>query len=105
MSLPVNSIGGAPHIVEKLALGRCGRVVGAAAEDPDAIFEHRAAADHAACGPAWLHGLNRLPGLAVGAVPEVAIEDFVRLGDSRHRLAGHDPELVLKDDGVMQSTR
>src|SRR5262245_35835205 len=73
VALPGHAIGRAPDFVEKLAFWFFGRVIGAAAEKPDAVLEDNAAADHAATRPVRLLGCHFVPRDTVGRVPDVAV--------------------------------
>src|SRR5687768_14679587 len=100
--LPGYAVGTAPDVVEIFPRRNFGRVVGAAAENPDAAFEGGAAADHAALRPERLFRLDLGPLDAVGRGPDIAVENLVGFGELRHRLAANDPDLAVVDHGVVQ---
>src|SRR5207245_1812812 len=82
-----------------------GCVVGAAAEDPHAVFEDDAAADHASGRPVRLARLDALPADAVAGVPDVAMEGLRSRGNTRNRLAAHHPNLVFENERIVQRPR
>src|SRR5262249_3476581 len=85
MALPVAPVGGAPDVVVEISLLSLGRVISAAAQNPDAVLEYGAAADHAACRPTRFFGTNPLPLNAIGRRPDIAVKGFCGRGQRGNR--------------------
>src|SRR5262249_22933116 len=81
------------------------RVVGAAAQDPEATPEHRAAPDHPTGRPAGLFRRDLLPLDPVGAGPDIAVQDLGPWRERGNRLPSQDPDLVAEHDRVVQRPR
>src|SRR5687768_15959567 len=102
MADPFDDVGRSPEYVEKLSLGGGGRVVGPATEEPHPTLENGTAADHAALRPERLAWRHSLPGDPICRVPDIAVEGFFFLRESRHGLTADDPDFALEGKRVVQ---
>src|ERR1051325_447311 len=89
-TLPIRSVAAAPHIVVENTARLRWRVVGAAAQDPDVVFQNNAPADRPAWRPRQIVG-DLCPLRAIGGIPSVAMVNQFCGSKLRYRLSRHDP--------------
>src|SRR5688572_2960496 len=101
----MHAVVGAPDVVVELSLWDLWRVVSSATEHPNAILEHRRAADQSTLRPKGYDRLHLFPVDAVLRSPNVTIKYFLRRRRLRNCLSAHDPNVVLKCDNIHHAAR
>ena len=100
----MHAVGGAPDVVVKCPFGSR-RVVQAAADQPEAIFEDRLPAYESTGLPAGFLRFDFFPLDAVCRGPDIAVKQRLGRGDLRNRLASQHPDTIVECGGVPEGSR